>query len=448
MKRRSMKEKYELYYLKREIGISHYPMPASEAPEYPLTNADFLNSQPEEEIHMLVYVHIPFCEHICPFCPYHKIVYEEKQAEVYVERLLEEIKAYADTPYIQKAVVDAVYFGGGTPSCLSEKQLMKILKILKDHLRFGGEPEITVEGNPHTFSQSKMQTLKEAGVNRISFGIQTFEEKMAQFMEVPHSPKEAAEAIKNAKTTGFEKVSIDLMYHLPGQSIEAWMSDVERAVLSEADHITLFPFVQIPGSRICKKMQQENRMVSSLETELKMCQCAADFLQNQGYKQESTYDFAKPGKESLYGKLHFQQHLDLLGLGMGAFGEVNRRCYINTGDFKDYLRHVNDGRFPIHLQDYVYREDEIFAVLSMGLRMLEVDLERLKNTGKNVFEIFARQIKALTERKLLEIADGKIRLTREGILWGNNICKEFYSEAYKKTLPAWQRMEELARVKR
>lgn len=435
----------KLHYPKREIGVSHYPMPSSKCDEIIGENISFLNDSVQKGKELLLYIHIPFCEKMCSFCPYNKIILQSKKVEQYIRALEQEIIWYSQTKYLKERIVSAVYFGGGTPNLFTNEQMNRIMKCLKEHFQFSYNAEITVEGNPHLYSEEKMEVYRGLGVNRISLGVQTFQEKLAEIIEVPHSPLDAVTAIYNAQKAGFSKVSIDLMYNLPEQTMDMWIEDVKKAVKLNVDHITLFHLVLIPNSRLAQKITKMNYKVSDLETEVKMYEAAMQYLLDAGYEQESTYDFARKNKGSYYGELHYKHQAEILGLGVSAFGEVNGKTYINDGDFMGYIEHIENTRLPIVLQDDVLEEEKLNAKLSMGLRLIEVTWESLEEPKEEIMNRFAKQFNILQELNLIKIDNDKIALTQKGKVWGNNICKEFYSEEYKKKLPAWQRMEELAR---
>lgn len=437
---------YELFYPKREIGVSHYPMPSTPVLNTDLSGLDFLKSDNDNgHKGLLLYLHIPFCKRICSFCPYNKIVFEEAKVKRYLEALRNEMKWYGDTKYIAKSKIEAIYVGGGTPSNLDAEQLIWLLDSIKDQFELEQSVEITVEGNPYGFHEDKLLALFEAGVTRISLGIQTFQDDIGKIIELPHTSAEAVQVISRIKQIGFRNLSIDLMYNLPKQTDEQWQEDLAKAVAINIDHITLFHLIMVPETRLFKRFESGELHQGDTREELKRYQFAVEFLTSNGYIQETTYDFALPNKSNLYGEKHFKKGYDILGLGMGAFGEINKRCYINNGNFNEYISAVEDNRLPISLQDIISNEDKQHAVLVMGLRMLEVELSNFQSFKVNPFGIYQEQLLTLTERNLVEITEGKIRLTDKGKMWGNNICKEFYSESYKKTLPAWQRMEQLAR---
>jgi oxygen-independent coproporphyrinogen-3 oxidase len=436
------------YYKSREIGVSLYPMPATQVKPIKPINMQFLKDEENRKNQLLLYIHIPFCEKMCSFCPYNKILFKEDKVEEYLQCLYQEIEWYTREDYIKNSVVNAIYFGGGTPNLLTLGQLTGLLTVLREKFHFSPEIEITVEGNPHKFSRDKIQTLKNYGVNRISLGIQTFNTELGKLLEVSHSTDDAVNVIKQIQDSKIDKLSIDLMYNLPNQTMEMWMEDIRQAVEYKIDHITLFHLVLIPNTKLFNKVQNKELSVQDLTGEIRMYEAAMKYLFEAGYHQESTYDFALEHKECLYGVKHYKEQNDILGLGLGSFGQLNGFCYINDGKYDNYLAAVRGGSLPVLLMDKVEEKEKLHALLSMGLRMLEVDLDKLPEACGNVFELFSQQILILAKHNLLEVTGGKIRLTDKGKLWGNNICKEFYSEDYKQKLPAWQRMEDLAKNKK
>ncbi len=437
---------FELLYPKREIGVSHYPMPSSQVLSMDLKCLSFLETGRNiDEKGLLLYLHIPFCGKICSFCPYNKIKFDESKVERYLNALLKEMEWYSSKEYISESKIEAVYFGGGTPNILSGDQLIYLLDMIKDSFNLSRDAEITIEGNPHNFDDDKLLKLYNAGVKRISLGIQTFDDEIGKLIEIPHTSEEAVSVISKIKRIGFPNLSIDLMYNLPAQTMESWINDLETAASLKVEHITLFHLVTVPETKLFNRIRNGELHTGGLREELEMFQSAVDILVSKGYNQETTYDFALPNKSNLYGEKHFKERYDLLGLGMGAFGEINSHCYINNGKFDEYVSAVENNKLPVLMHNTVSDEDKMYSIIAMGLRTLEVNLAEFGRYNENPFGLFQNQLQKLAEKDLIEITGGKIRLTGKGKLWGNNICKEFFSEEYKKLLPAWQRMEEMAR---
>jgi len=433
---------FEVLYPRREIGVSHYPMPSLPVADKSLKSLDFLNQRPKPNNGMLLYLHIPFCETFCSFCPYNKIKIDLAKVKKYLLSLTKELTWYSQTQYVAQSTIDAVYFGGGTPSLLTSNELRDLLQTIKAHFRLSAALEITVEGNASSFNEEKLTMLKNEGVNRISLGIQTFNDRIGIPLNLPHSSAQAIEIIQKIKKLHFPNLSIDLMYNLPGQSMDAWKKDIEQAVFLNIDHITLFHLVVVPTTALFRKVQNRELFVQDLHNELMMFHEGARNLILNGYQQQSTYDFGLPGKFHIYAVKHFVEKYDLLGLGMGSFGEINRKTYINSGNFAEYVDSVENNQLPIHLQNEVVADEDIHAQFSMGLRFLEVDFSGFKEeASRRFFKVFQRLLK----KDLIVISNEKIALTQKGKLWGNNICKEFYSDEYKLSIPGWQRMEELAK---
>lgn len=445
----SMRDKYELVYSKRTIGVAHYPMASTFLESKNITELNFLNSfcHDTDSNAMLLYCHIPFCSSICSFCPYNKIQFQADKITKYLAALLVEIDLYSKTKYIASKNIEAIYFGGGTPSVLNILQLENLIKTIKAKFNLTNDVEITVEGNAASFSTEKLIKLRELGVDRISLGVQTFNKEICKILEVPHSPIMTTEVIRKARQIGFRNIAIDLMYNLPKQTTKIWQEDLMRAVSLKIDNITLFPLVVVPTTKLWQQVKKSELIVRDIHNELSMFDYAIDFLQNNGYLQVSTYDFVHGNNVHNYAEKHFKYGYELLGMGVSAFGEINNTTYINVGEVDKYINLIKSGKLPIHMKDKVAEKEKIHALMAMGLRYLEVDFNKFESIQrKTILQKFDLLFNTLQTKNLINISDGKISLTRKGKLWGNNICKEFYSDEYKKTLPAWERVEALAKI--
>ena len=432
----------EFIYPKREIGISHYPMPHSLFNNDSSMVIEHLNKSSSSK-GILLYVHIPFCIQICNFCPYNKRMINDYEIEVYLSSLFFEIESYKNTQHICNNDVKAIYIGGGTPSVLSLEQIKLLFSKISSSFKISDDAEITMEGNAHSFNLDKLRLLKSLGVNRISLGVQSFNQKYCDLLEVSHSTNETKEIISIAQNLGF-KVSVVLMFNLPGQTLDEFKYDLYECIKMNIKHITLYPLILIPHTKLYHLYFKNEESNKRLKKELRMFISATNILQEYNYKQDTTYDFYKEDNIHIYARKHFVERIELLGVGTGSFGELCNTTYINTGNFSEYLKLTQSKQLPILLRDKISVKERIEAILIMGLRHLEVDIKRFEEFNVDPFKQFNNQLQRLSQSNLLEFSGNKIRLTSRGKIWGNNICKEFYSEEYKKKLPAWERMETLS----
>lgn len=423
----------------REIGIGHYPMgnlPVSseESKRLPL----IMNLNHAAASSKLVYVHIPFCDSICPFCPYPKAFNEPGARGQYLTALFQEMELYGSTPHIRNCSVEALYIGGGTPSVLNEKEIRALFERLNTTLDMKKVEEITFEGNPASFTSDKLKLLHSLGVNRISLGVQTFKDHLGGYLGLLQTCEDSLRTIKQAREAGISNVSLDLMYNLPGQSMGEWLEDLEKVAELQIGHVTLFPLKVIPGFGLATRIASgELPACGDLELEQQMYYEACRYLESRGYAVESTYDFAKPGAHHIYSRKHFDDHLDLLSLGLGAFGEVGGYAYQNVKQIPEYVKKITSGELPVSLGYQVKSEDLPNQFLAMGLRRTSVDRKQFKRKfGAYPEVMFPELFEKFIKDGLVEISENRIALTRfDGLFWGNNVCKEFCEEHIKIAFP-------------
>ncbi|WP_340021729.1 radical SAM family heme chaperone HemW [Paenibacillus sp. FSL K6-1096] len=423
----------------REIGIGHYPM--GNTPVTPedsqrlpsLMNLDRTAASPK-----LAYVHIPFCDSICPFCPYPKAFNEQEARQEYLAALFRELEMYGNTPQIRNSTVEALYIGGGTPSVLEEEEITALFEQLQATLPMQHIEEITFEGNPASFTASKLKLLHALGVNRISLGVQTFNDVLGRRLGLLQTAEDSLRSIQESREAGIANVSLDLMYNLPGQTMEEWLEDLAKVAELGIGHVTLFPLKIIPGFGLAKRISSgELPACGDIGLEQQMYVEACHYLESQGYAVESTYDFVLPGGHHVYSRKHFDDHLDLLSVGLGAFGDVGGYAYQNVKLLPEYVKKITSGTLPIALGYEVKADDLPNQFLAMGLRRTAIDRQKFRHKfGNFPEELFPDLFAKFVMEGLVEIREDTIALTRfEGLFWGNNVCKEFCEEHIKLAFP-------------
>jgi putative oxygen-independent coproporphyrinogen III oxidase len=425
------KKYVEMFKVRDPICVSHYPLPISKhTPEEVAKHMELGKGITKE---VVLYLHIPFCDSICSFCPFNSYIKTEDTVKRYLSALMEEIRLYAKTEYGKHSIVRAISLGGGTPTSLSAKQLKTIIKEVKSQFQVSSDVMIFVEGNPRNFSSDKLEELREVGLDRISVGVQTFQHQISDTLKLYHSVEDSERLVANAKRAGIENVGIDLMYNLPGQTLEDWRKDIQKAIALEIDHICLISFCVVPKTKIAKRIADgEVSNIGDVYKEIELYNTAKMMLEKAGYEQYSIIDFAKPGKADQYAMLSFTEQADLIGLGAAAFGFINGYMYINCGDLNEYIGRLSRKELPVVCGEKANEEERAHGMMARGLRMLRVDTKKFKECfGKYPQELFQGKIQELISKGLLEKDDNSIQLTHDGIIWGNNVCKEFFSDKYR-----------------
>lgn len=430
-----MKIEKTFYKTRESICVSHYPcltrtVVGTEAyRNMELNKPNLLNNK-----NASIYIHIPFCDRICKFCPFNKFPKNESLVEQYLANVYREIDLYAKTPYINSTEFACIALGGGTPTCLSEEQLYDLIVYCREKLHFSREPEISLEGNPESSDFEKLQKVAEAGVNRISFGIQTFDTDLSKTLELHHSPEDGMLAIKNAHKAGIHNVGIDLMYNIPGQKPEQLKKDLEKAADLGVEHISLFAMNIPPKTKIGKEIREGKVLpLGNLEWEIGLYMLAEKTLASLGYEQYSVYDFAKPNKINLHAVNYFADQRELLGIGAAAFGYLNGYMYINHGMLSEYADTIEKGVTPILYGEKASEEDKLWGMFVKGFRMMRISKQNIKRLfGDRSCQALRDKLDALIEDGLVREDEDSFSLTSKGRIYGNDVCSYFIQEQFQK----------------
>ncbi len=431
---KNIEDIYNVYPERDRICVSFYPLPKARASHDLIPEVMELKYPDKRFRTKGIYVHVPFCDSICTFCPFNKFLKDESVVEKYMNSLKREIDLYSETQYVKSATFDSIYLGGGTPSSLSTSQLLEILGYIKTKLKMTADAMCFVEGNPKNYTDEKLKALSEFGVNRISMGVQTFNDRLAKNLNLPHTPDQSRHVIKAAHEAGIPNVGIDLMYPLPGMEYSDWTDSVKEAIDLKVDHICLIAFCVVPNTPIAQKIK-EGKLPAPMGTddEIRLYQEAKGLLLDAGYVQYSVIDFCLPEKIDRASMNYFADQADLLSFGPASFGYINGYTYFNIGDLSKYIETVDSGKYPVIVGSKADAKEEMHGMMAKGLRMLKVSKAHFHSLfKKDISEVFALKIKDLIEKGLLEEDDEYVYLTPKGIIWGNDVCKEFFSDDYRE----------------
>jgi oxygen-independent coproporphyrinogen-3 oxidase len=376
-----------------------------------------------------MYAHIPFCDRICNFCPFNKQLMDTEKMERYLARLFREVDFYGQTPLVSSMTFGSLALGGGTPSCMTAGQLARFLEHCQSRLDFADDAEIGIEGNPSNFTYDKLVAARAAGCNRISFGVQTFNDRFASMLEIPQDPETSRHATRQARAAGYDNVGIDLIYNLPGQTSEQWRADVQEAIDWGYEHVTLFSLIIPPFTRLHSLIDKEQlARPGGHDHEVALYRQAAEMLRSAGYTQYSVYDFALPEKINKHAVLYFSEQRELLGVGAAAFGYLGRYMYVNKGPLPEYEGAVDRGERPVLIGAKADRYEEMCGSMARGLRLFSVDRALFRAMfGVDPTDVFGETIDRLVGGGLLTVTEDAVALTGEGVFWGNNVCREFFS---------------------
>ena len=368
------------------------------------------------------YVHIPFCTQICYYCDFSKVFIKNQPVDSYLEHLLEEFRFYD----IQK--LRTLYIGGGTPTALSAPQLEVLLKGLTKNLDLSVLEELTIEANPGDLDADKIAVLKNSAVNRVSLGVQTFDDKMLKKIGRSHLEKDIYENIDRLKLAGFDNISIDLIYALPGQTMEQVKENVAKAIGLDIPHMSLYSLILENHTVFMNRMRRGKLPLPKEELEAEMFEYIIAELERAGFEHYEISNFSKIGFESRH-NLMYWDNAEYYGIGAGASGYVNGVRYKNHGPIRHYLSAVEEGNARIteeHLSQKEQMEEEMF----LGLRKKSgVSMARFEEKfGRSFDELYGEIVRDLVQKGLMQIEGDRVRMTKRGLFLGDTVAERFILE--------------------
>ncbi len=422
-----------------EVGsyfISNYP-PFSQWTPGAVTEAfDALAREPDRSAPLGLYMHIPFCRKRCRFCYFR--VYTQQNAktiENYVQALEREFELVSGQPGVKGRELNFAYFGGGTPSYLSSKQLLSLRDRLIEHLSWDTAEEVTFECEPGTLSLEKVQTLKEIGITRVSLGVENFNDQILEENGRAHLSPEIFQAYDWIKQVGFPQVNIDLIAGMIGETDENWHSCLEKAAEMDPDNITIYQ-MELPFNTLISKEMKESGTRSPIAdwaTKRRWVSEAIDFLGGRGYQVSSGNEFVKNletdhfvYRDSLW------RGADMLATGVSSFGHFQGVHYQNYDQMEDYVRVVNEGRLPINRAMTPTPHQRLIREFILQMKEGRVSIEPFRQKfGVDVLKEFREPLQNQQSAGYLNVDGDEIRLTRKGLLQVDSLLPEYFEEQHR-----------------
>lgn len=362
------------------------------------------------------YVHIPFCSHICYYCDFAKVLMTGQPVEAYIDELLKEYDSYGISN------LQTLYIGGGTPSVLPADQLEKLLTHLTKNLDLEELEEFTVEANPSDLTDEVLTVLAQSPVNRISLGVQSFDDKLLKKIGRTHTEAQVYSSIERLRAAGFENITIDLIYGLPNQTMEMVERDVQKFLELDLPHVALYSLILEDHTVFMNRQRRGRLRLPSDDRNADMYEYIIETLTAKGYSHYEVSNFGKIGYESKH-NMTYWDNAEYYGIGAGASGYLEGIRYKNHGPVHHYLREENKRVN----EEVLTRKQRIEEEMFLGLRKKNgVSIERFhKKFGQTLEEIYGTIIEELTLQKMLFEADGRIRMTEKGFELGNEVFERF-----------------------
>jgi len=358
-----------------------------------------------------LYIHIPFCHSRCPYCDFAFVVGKNHLSRRYTDAVITELnnRLPAQTPQLS-----TIYFGGGTPSAIPPEELNRILNPVKSALI--SDIEITAEANPN--DQAYFKALYQAGINRLSLGVQAFTNPALKTLGRSHSAADAREAFDTARRAGFTNIGIDLIFGAPEQTCDEWATTLHQAIALNPEHISVYGLTVEPNTNFARRHQKRQLPIPEETDQADMYLSAIDHLEDAGYEHYEISNFSRPGFASRH-NLNYWREQPYLGIGMSAHSYLNSTRSWNKRDLLTYMESVEKTGLAIEEEETITPPQQLLERVMLGLRQRRgLGVEHLAHP------VLHKQYTQLSNRQLLEQTNSHIRLTRKGLLVADLVCTE------------------------
>ena len=376
-----------------------------------------------------LYVHVPFCASICNYCNFTRGVFDESLKTRFVDAVIREMHGAAaehENENVTRLPADTIYFGGGTPSLLAPAEIGSIIDAARASFAVAPDAEITLEANPETVDPARLEGFRRAGINRLSYGVQSFSDDDLKRLGRLHSAERAEDAVRMARAAGFDNVSLDLMMWLPEQNVAQWLSSVERAIAVAPEHMSLYILEVYPHLPLKQEIDRHRWSQVEDEAAAEMYETSMAMLDGAGYEQYEISNVAKPGRQSLH-NLKYWTDGEWWGFGPAAHSTWRGARWRNVTSTDDYVRRIGTGASVVAEHRDLATDERLGDAVFTGLRLNRgVDLSTLSQRySVDIWARFRDRLAPFREAGLLVKEGDCIRLTRQGMLMANEVMAVF-----------------------
>jgi oxygen-independent coproporphyrinogen-3 oxidase len=417
-----------------EVGnyfVSNYPPFSQWKPEYTQRVVEALDEPPRTSEPLGLYLHIPFCRKRCKFC-YFKVYTDKNASEIerYLDALIKENELYSRTNAFQGRQLRFAYFGGGTPSYISEKQLDYLVEGLNRHVSWDGAEEVTFECEPGTLRKSKLETLKQIGVTRLSLGIEHFDDAILEANGRAHLSPEVYQAYAWAREVDFPQINVDLIAGMLGETEEKWRDTVRRTIELDPDSVTIYQ-MELPYNTVISREMIEKGLDSPIAdwpTKRRWLDYAFEEFEKRGYRVASAYTVATTKKPCRFIYTDALWHGgDMIGLGVSSFSHFGGVNFQNAHSFEEYVQLLDSDRLPLYRALPLTTKQNLIREMILQLKTGAIDTQYFNQKfDVDVWEEFQPTYLRLAQNDLLARENGKIMLTRRGLLEVDTFLSEFF----------------------
>lgn len=374
-----------------------------------------------------IYVHIPFCVQKCFYCDFISFANKKEMIKDYIEALKKEIEYVgAGLVSAQNPIITTIYIGGGTPSFIDSKYIVDIIDIIRSNYQVSKTAEITIEINPGTVTKEKLEDYIKCGINRVSIGLQSADNKLLSEIGRIHTYEQFLNTYEMVRNVGFKNVNVDLMLALPNQTIEILEDSLKKVIVLNPEHISVYSLILEEATKLYDLVESGKLKLVDEDVERKMYWKVKNILEQNGYSHYEISNFAKKGYESKH-NLNCWGQKEYLGMGTAAHSYVNKTRYSNTETIEEYIKNINKGKNTKIIHETQKETEEQKEYMLLGLRKIEgVSISKFKEKFvQNPIYIFRKELNKLVEEELLEIDIDNIKLTNKGLDFANLVWEEF-----------------------
>lgn len=390
-----------------------------------------------------LYIHIPFCKSRCIYCGFYSttnLEFRQRYVDAVCKEMIlrkdlrsEGVKEFRSSDNTQATInlstcqpvnltakINTIYLGGGTPSQLSIAQLEQLFIYINNVYGLKDAAEVTIECNPEDVTDEYAQALSHLPINRVSMGVQTFDDNRLRFLHRRHNSENVYNAVERLRKAGINNISIDLMYGFPNQSIEEWQSDVEKAIKLNVEHISAYSLMFEEGTQLFRMLESKKVKEIDEERSLQMFNCLIDLLGDAGYEHYEISNFAKQGYRSQHNSSYWQG-IPYIGIGAAAHSyDIKTRSW-NVSDINEYIESIENGVIPMEME-FIDDDTRYNDTITTSLRTSEgIDMQKFSDKHRNYCLANAKQF---INQELLELKDNRLRITRKGIFVSDYIMSE------------------------
>jgi oxygen-independent coproporphyrinogen-3 oxidase len=370
-----------------------------------------------------IYIHIPFCDHKCIYCDFYSIITSDNISS-YKTALLQEINYYADL-HAKNRNITSIYFGGGTPSLMDPGYLNEIITHIKNKFSVHPSAEITMETNPGTVSRNKLKEFHDAGINRISIGIQSFNENELKFLTRIHDKETAIRTVYDAAETGFNNISVDLIFNLPGQTKEIWSDNLNTALSLPVQHVSAYSLILERGTILNKMVLDGKVNIQDEDYDAELYEMTIDFMTANGFEQYEVSNFAKPGYECIHNNAYWR-YQDYLSFGTSAHSFVDGKRWWNYSSLKLYNAQIETKGFAEANHEFISSEESINEYTMLALRSYGLDIQDFKKRFGDEWHTNNSAYLQLLENNGMIFKNGNLlKLTKHGYAVCDEIIAKF-----------------------